>query len=495
MTLSTLTLPSPSSDRRRWLALVVICFGQFMIVLDSTIVNVALASIQRDLHFTQADLTWVVNAYLITFGSLLLLAGRAGYLIGRKKVFLGGVVLFTAASVLCGLAQDPAALIAARFLQGAGGALSSGVILALIVTGFPGPAERAQAMSVFTFVVAGGGSIGLLAGGLLTQWVNWHWIFFINLPVGVVTFWLGSVLIDETEGIGLRQGVDIVGSVLVTAAMVLGVYSIVTAAEYGWASVHTLGFGGAAVTLLASFLVLEGRITNPIMPLRILRIRSLVGASVARAMLATGMFATFFLGTLYLQHVRGYSAIGTGLAFLPWSISLGVLSLGITARLMHRFGPRRTLIPGMVAIVAALVLMANTGQNASYFPELFGAYLLFGIGAGTSFMPLVTIAMSEVPPQDAGLASGIANVSMQISAAIGLAALGTISSGHSTALVAQGYPLSSALTGGYQLSFGIAAACVAVGLLVVLVVLRPLGARHDAPVTGREWAEGTAEAA
>jgi MFS family permease len=325
--------------------------------------------------------------------------------------------------------------------------------------------------------------------------VSWHWIFFINLPVGVVTFWLGSVLVDETEGIGLRRGVDIVGSILVTAAMVLGVYSIVTAAQYGWASAHTFGFGAAAVGLLASFLVLEGRIANPIMPLRVLRIRSLIGASVARAMLATGMFATFFLGTLYLQHVRGYSAVETGLAFLPWSISLGVLSLGITANLMRRFGPRHVLVPGMLAIVTSLVVMATAGENASYFPVLLGAYTLFGIGAGTSFMPLITIAMSEVPPEDAGLASGIANVSMQISAAIGLAALGTISSGHSTALVAQGYSLSSALTGGYQLSFGIAAACVAVGLLVVLVVLRPSGARRDAPVTSREWAEGTAEAA
>src|SRR6202171_5500305 len=387
MNSNTLEIPTPASNRRRWLALVVICFGQFMIVLDSTIVNVALASIQRDLHFSQADLTWVVNAYLITFGSLLLLAGRAGDLIGRRKVFLAGVVLFPAASVLCGFAQHPPPPSAPRFLRGAGGAHSAGVILALIVTGFPKPMERAQAMSVFTFVIAGGGSIGLLAGGLLTEWVNWHWIFFINVPVGAATFWLGAVLIDETEGIGLRQGVDIAGSVLVTAAMVLGVYAIVTAADYGWASAHTLGFGGAAVVLLASFFVFEGRLANPIMPLRILRIRSLIGASVARAMLATGMFATFFLGTLYLQQVRGYSAIGTGLAFLPWSVSLGVLSLGITANLMRRFGPRRILIPGMAAIVIALALMANAGENAGYFPWLFGAYLLFGIGAGTSFMP------------------------------------------------------------------------------------------------------------
>ncbi|MEA2628434.1 MAG: hypothetical protein QOJ10_894 [Chloroflexota bacterium] len=496
MNSNLLKLGAPSSDRRRWLALVVICFGQFMVVVDGTIVNVALPSIQRNLHFSQADLTWVVNAYLITFGSLLLMAGRAGDLIGRKKVFLAGVVVFTAASVLCGLANDPATLIAARFLQGAGGALSSGVILALIVTGFQRPAERAQAMSVFTFVIAGGGSIGLLAGGLLTEWMNWHWIFFINLPIGIATFVSGAVLIDETEGIGLRQGVDIAGSLLVTTAMVLGVYSIVTAAEYGWASAHTLGFGGAALVLLASFLVLEGRLANPIMPLRILKIRSLVGASVARAMLATGMFATFFLGTLYLQQVRGYSAFGTGLAFLPWSFALGILSLGITARLMRRFGPRRILIPGMVAIVAALTLMARAGADASYFPELFGAYLLFGIGAGTSFMPLITIAMSEVPARDAGLASGIANVTMQISAAIGLAALGTISIDHSRALAAQGSSLSAALTGGYQLSFGIAAACVALGLLVVLIVLRSHeGADREAAISRRALSDGAAEAA
>jgi EmrB/QacA subfamily drug resistance transporter len=496
MNTNILSIAAPSSDRRRWLALIVICFGQFMVVLDATIVNVALPSIQRDLHFTQADLTWVINAYLITFGSLLLLAGRAGDLIGRKKVFLAGLAVFTAASVLCGFAQTPAELIIARFLQGAGGALSTGVILALIVVGFPKPLERAQAMSVFTFVLAGGGSIGLLAGGLLTEWMNWHWIFFINLPIGVATFWLGVALIDETAGIGLRHGVDVVGSVLVTAAMVLGVYAIVTAAEYGWASAHTIGFSGAAVALLASFLALEARLDNPIMPLRILRIRSLIGASVARAMLATGMFATFFLGTLYLQQVRGYSALGTGLAFLPWSAALGVLSLGITANLMRRFGPRRILIPGMAAIIAALALMANAGESASYFPTLFGAYLLFGIGAGTSFMPLITIAMSEVPSQDAGLASGIANVTMQISAAIGLAALGTISTDHTKALAAQGYSLPVALTGGYQFAFGIAAGCVALGLLVVLVVLRPHGGRdQEAEIGGRVMSEGAAEAA
>jgi EmrB/QacA subfamily drug resistance transporter len=484
------------NDRRRWLALVVVCFGQLMIVLDSTIVNVALPSIQRDLHFTQADLSWVVNAYLITYGSLLLLAGRAGDLIGRKKVFLSGVVLFTAASVLTGLAQGAGALVVARFLQGAGGALSAGVILALIVTNFPKPGERARAMSVFTFVLAGGGSIGLLAGGLLTEWINWHWIFFINVPIGLATFAAGVALIDETEGIGLRQGVDVAGSILVTAAMVLGVYAIVTAAEFGWGSAHTLGIGAAAVALLGAFVVLESRLKNPIMPLRILRLRSLTGASAARAMLATGMFSTFFLGALYLQHVRGYTALGTGLAFLPSTLMLGALSLGITANLMRRFGPTRILIPGLLAIIVSLGLMANAGENTSYFPGLFSAYLLLGIGAGTSFMPLVTIAMSEVPLRDAGLASGIANVTMQISAAVGLAALGTISSDHSRVLFAQGRSLAGALSGGYQLAFGLAAGCVAVGLLVVLVVLRSRSGGSPERANARpELAEGTAEAA
>ena len=460
-------------DRQRWLALVVICFGQLMIMLDSTIVNVALPAIQRDLHFTQANLTWVVNGYLIAYGSLLLLAGRAGDLVGRKKVFLAGVAVFTVASGLDGLAFDSTTLIAARLLQGLGGAMSAGVILALIVTGFPKPQERAQAMSIFMFVVAGGGSLGLLAGGILTQLINWHWIFFINLPIGVATIVLGWWLIDEHEGLGLRRGVDVVGSTLVSAAMVIGIYGIVTAAEMGWTSAHTLGFGGAAIVLLAAFFVVEARLENPILPLRILRLRSLTGASAARGLVATGMFTTFFFGALYLQHVKGYSAFNTGLAFLPSTLTLALLSLGISARLMRSFGPRALLVPGLATITVALLLMATTDQNAAYFPDIFGAYLLFGLGAGMTFMPLTTIMMSEIPATDAGVASGVGNVTMQVGGAFGLAALGTISADHTRTLIAQGQSLAGALTAGYQLGFGIAAACVATGLLIVVVVLRP----------------------
>jgi EmrB/QacA subfamily drug resistance transporter len=459
-------------DRQRWLALVVICFGQLMIMLDSTIVNVALPAIQRDLHFTQSNLTWVVNGYLIAYGSLLLLAGRAGDLIGRKKVFLAGVAVFTLASGLDGLAVDSTTLIAARLLQGVGGAMSAGVILALIVTGFPKPDERAQAMSIFMFVIAGGGSLGLLAGGTITQLINWHWIFFINLPIGVGTMLLGSWLIEEHDGLGISHGVDFVGSILVSAAMVVGIYAIVTAADTGWTSAHTLGFGAAAIVILATFFAVEARLENPILPLRILRLRSLTGASAARGLVATGMFTTFFFGALYLQHVKGYSAFNTGLAFLPSTLTLALLSLGISARLMRTFGPRALLIPGLATITAALLLMATTDQNTAYFPGIFGAYLLFGIGAGMTFMPLTTIMMSDIPAMDAGIASGVGNVTMQVGGAFGLAALGTISADHTRTLMAQGQSLAGALTAGYQLGFSIAAACVAAGLIIVLVVLR-----------------------
>jgi EmrB/QacA subfamily drug resistance transporter len=465
----------PANDRRRWIALVVVCLGQLMTILDTTIVNVALPSIQRDLNFTQANLTWVVNAYLITYGSFLLMAGRVGDLVGRKKVFLSGVVLFTAASALCGLAHDQALLIAARAVQGLGGALSSSVIVALIVTEFREPAERAQAMSIFTFVAVGGGSIGLLAGGLLTQSINWHWIFFINLPIGLIALLLGVALIDENEGIGLRHGVDVLGSVLVTGALMIGVYAIVTSSDYGWVSAHTLGLGGVAVAVLVAFLALEARLANPILPLRILRLRSLIGSSAARGVLVTGMYAAFFLGALYMEHVLGFGPVRTGAGFLPQTLVVGALSLGVTARLMRRFGPKRLLIPGLVAIVAGLALLSSAGEHSSYFPGVLAAYVLIGLGGGMSFMPLLTIAMAEVPRADAGLASGIVNVSMQVSGAIGVAALGTISADRARTLAAQGESLRSALTGGYHLGFLIAAACVAACILVVLVVLRSPG--------------------
>jgi EmrB/QacA subfamily drug resistance transporter len=461
------------ADRRRWIALAVVCLGQLMMVLDATIVNVALPSIQRDLHFSQANLTWIIDAYMIAFGSFLLFAGRLGDLIGRKRVFLSGLVLFTLASAACGISGDQVVLIAARFIQGLGGAIASSVILALIVTEFPQPRERAIAMSVYTFIISSGGSIGLLAGGVLTQAISWHWIFFVNVPIGIVTLVLGRRLIDETEGIGLGKGIDVLGSVLMTVAAMLGVYAIVKASNYGWGSARTLGVGAAALILLAGFVALESRIENPIFPLRILRLRGLTGSSVVRGFLVTGMFATFFLGALYLQHVRRYDAIHTGLAFLPMTLTLGALSAGITARVMRRFGAQRVLIAGMTAIVAALLLLSRANEHASYLPDIFVPFLLLGFGAGTSFLPLMTIAMEDVPVRDAGLASGIVNASLQVSAAIGIAVLGTLAAGRTRTLEHGGSTVVHALTGGYQLAFTIAAASVAVGAVVALTVLRP----------------------
>ncbi len=468
--------PSPSaprSERRRWIALAVLCLGQLMMVLDATIVNVALPSIQRDLHFSQGNLTWVIDAYLITFGGFLLLAGRMGDLVGRKKVFLSGLVLFTAASVFCGVADSQAMLIAGRFVQGIGGAVASAVILAIIVTEFPEKAEQAKAMGMYAFVSAGGGSIGLLAGGALTQSLSWHWIFFVNVPIGVFAFVLGSVLIEENRGIGLAGGVDVAGSVLITLATMLGAFAIVKSTEYGLLSARTLGVGGAALVLLGAFFVLESRIANPIMPLRILRLRMLMGSSLVRGLLVTGMFSAFFLGALYLERVLGYDAIDTGLAFMPLTISIAALSMGLAVKAVNRFGSLNTLAAGLAAIAAGLLLLATQGVHAGYFPGLFGAFLLIGLGAGASFLPLLTMGMADAPPRDAGLASGIINVSVQLFGAIGLATLGTIATDHTKALAAAGHALPSALTGGYHLAYVVAASCVGLGILAAFLILRP----------------------
>jgi EmrB/QacA subfamily drug resistance transporter len=464
---------SSSGERRRWIALAVLCLGQLMMVLDATIVNVALPSIQHDLHFSQGNLTWVMNGYLITFGGFLLLSGRLGDLVGRKRVFLTGLVMFTAASILCGFAGSQATLIAARLLQGIGGAVASSVILAIIVTEFPRAAEQAKAMGLYAFVSAGGGSIGLLAGGALTQSFDWHWIFFVNVPIGIVTFVLGSALIRENEGLGLAGGVDVIGSLLITLATMLGAFAIVKSTEYGLLSARTLGAGGASLALLGAFLALESRIANPIMPLRVLRLRMLMGSSLVRGLLITGMFSAFFLGSLYLERVLGYNAIDTGLAFMPLTIAIAVMSMGISARAVGRFGAVRTLGTGLLSIIAGLLLLATQGVHAGYFPGLFFAFLFLGLGAGASFLPLLTIGMSDAPARDAGLASGIVNVSVQLFGAIGLASLGTIATDHAKALSAGGHSLSAALTGGYHLAYLVAAVCVGVGIVASFLLLRP----------------------
>jgi EmrB/QacA subfamily drug resistance transporter len=472
---------SRTEDRSRWLALVVLCAGMLMIILDGTIVNVALPTIKDDLGFSQSDLAWVVNAYLIAFGGLLLLAGRLGDLIGRRRVFLGGLTVFTLASLLCGLASSQELLIGARFLQGLGGALTSAVILGMIVTMFPEPADQAKAIGVYSFVASAGASIGLLAGGVLTQGLSWHWIFFVNVPIGIVTGIVALRLLAHETGIGLRQGADVTGALLVTAALMLGVYTIVEAGDYGWGSLHTLGLGALALALLAGFLLRQSRAERPLLPLRLLRSRNVAGANLVQVLMIGGMFGVFFMGTLYLQRVLGYDAIEIGLAFLPVSLGIGILSLGFSAQLSLRFGPRLVLLAGLTLILAGLVLFTQVPVDGDYVSDLLPSMLLLGVGAGLTFAPMMSIAMSTATPEDSGLLSGLVNTTQQVGAALGLAILATLASSRTESLLAGGDAAPAALTGGYTLAFTIASGFIVAAIAIAVVVLKPEHATASEP--------------
>ena len=458
----------------RWTALYVMCAGVLMIVLDATVVNVALPSIQDDLGFSTSSLAWVVNAYLIAFGGLLLLAGRLGDLVGRRRIFLLGLAVFTAASLLCGIAQSQEVLVAARFLQGIGGAMTSAVVLGMIVTMFPDPREQAKAIGVYSFVASAGGSVGLLAGGVLTQSINWHWIFFVNIPIGIATAVLAMRLLERDRGIGFGQGADAPGAVLITAALMLGVYTIVKpAAEDGWLAGRTLALGAVSLALLAAFIVREATARNPLMPLRIFRSRSVSGANVVQGLCVVGMFGSFFLGSLYLQRVLGYDAFEIGLAFLPVTILIGFLSLRYAEPLITRFGAHRTLVPGLALILAALALFTRAPVGGTYLEHVLPVMVLLGVGAALAFPALVTLAMAGVRPEEAGLASGLVNTTVQVGGALGLAVLATLSTSRSDRLLDQGTASAAALTSGYHLAFWIGTGLVGVALVVALTVLRP----------------------
>ena len=472
-TVSSIRRPAAGSDRARWIALYVLCVGFLMIILDSAIVNVALPAIQDDLGFSQSDLAWVVNAYLIAFGGLLLLAGRLGDLIGRRRMFLAGLTVFTIASLVCGTAESQGVLIGARFVQGVGGAMTSSVILGMIVTLFPEKVEQAKAIGVYSFVAAAGASIGLLAGGFLTQGINWHWIFFVNLPIGVVTGVLALRLVDGDEGIGIGKGADVLGALLATTGLMLGVYTILGVTDYGWTSGHTLGLGALSAALLVSFVARQARTPDPLMPLRIFRSRNVSGANLIQMLMVAGMFGMFFLGTLYLQRVLGYDAIEIGLAFLPVALLIGALSLGLSARLNMRFGARTTLIPGLVLIIVGLLLFARAPVDGSYLPDLLPVMILFGLGAGLSFPSLATLAMSGATQADSGLASGLVNTSLQVGGAVGLSVLATLASSRTEGLRGDGDTFAAALTGGYHTAFVVAAGLVVTAMVVAVTVLRP----------------------
>jgi EmrB/QacA subfamily drug resistance transporter len=472
MTAIAITPDSAPQDRSRWLALYVLCAGVLMIVIDATIVNVALPSIQEDLGFSQSALAWVVNAYLIPFGGLLLLAGRLGDLIGQRRIFLTGLAVFTSASVLCALAQSQEMLIGARFVQGTGGALTSAVVLGMIVTMFPEPREQARAIGVYGFVAAAGGSIGLLAGGVLTEAISWHWIFFINVPVGLATALLAKRLVKAPAGIGLDKGADLPGAVVLTAGLMLGVYTILQVGEQGWGSIRTLALGGVSFALVAAFVIRQARISNPLMPLRLFHSRNVVGANVVMTLLVAGMFGMFFLGALYLQTILGYDPLQVGLAFVPSTIVMGTISLRYTERLNMRFGARATLLPGMVSIAAGLLLFARTPVDGNYLTDVVPAVVLIGLGAGLSFPSLMSLAMSGATQSDAGLASGLVNATVQVGGAVGLAVLATLATERTDGLQIDGQPAATALNSGYHLAYVVGAVLVAGAFAVALTVLR-----------------------
>ena len=460
-----------SENRARWTALLVLCTGMLMIVLDATIVNVALPSIQSDLGFSEAGLAWVVNAYLIAFGGLLLLAGRLGDLVSRRGIFVAGLGVFTVASLLCGAAQSQEMLVAARFVQGVGGAMTSAVILGMIVTMFPEPGDQAKALGVFGFVASAGGSIGLLLGGVLTEGINWHWIFFVNLPVGAATIYAATRLLDRDRGIGLDKGADVPGAALITGGLMLAVYTIVKpAAELGWGAGQTLLLGAASVALVAAFVWREATARTPLIPLRIFRSRNVSGANLIQALAVAGMFGQGFLGALYLQRVLGYEPLQTGLAFLPLTLVMGTLQLRYSGPLTMRFGARRVLIAGLLITTAGLALFTQAPVDANYVVHILPVMLLTAIGIGIAFPALIGISMSGARPEDAGLASGLVNTTVQVGGALGLAVLATLAASRTAEV---GGAVAEALTAGYHLAFWISALLMLAAVVVAVFVLEP----------------------
>lgn len=448
--------------KQRWWALMVLCLGVLMIVLDTTIVNVALPSIREDLHFTETSLVWVVNAYMLTFGGFLLLGGRLGDLLGHRRMFLAGLTLFTVASLACGLAQGQGLLIAARAAQGLGGAVVSAVSLSLIMNLFTEAGERARAMGVYGFVCAGGGSIGVLLGGLLTSALSWHWIFLVNIPIGVLVYALCLRLLPAAKAQAAGGKLDVAGAVTVTASLMLAVYAVVNGNEAGWTSAQSLGLIGAAVLLMALFLLIEARVAAPLMPLGLFRLRNVATANVVGVLWAAAMFAWFFVSALYMQLVLRYDAMQVGLAFLPANLIMAAFSLGLSAKLVMRFGIRGPLTTGLLLAALGLALFARAPIDGSFVADVLPGMLLLGLGAGIAFNPMLLAAMSDVEPSQSGLASGVVNTAFMMGGALGLAVLASLAAARTTALAAGGAAPVVALNGGYQLTF-LAGAGIAAG--------------------------------
>ena len=469
-------------SRTRWLALYILCLGDLMIVLDSTIVNVALPSIREDLGFSQTSLAWVVNAYLLTFGGFLLLSGRLGDIYGHRRLFLIGIALFTVASVACGVSTTPGLLVAARAVQGFGGAVVSAVALSLMMNLFTEQADRAKAMGIFGFVMSGGGSLGVLLGGVLTDTLNWHWIFLVNVPIGVAVIILTLKLLPGSHG-SARGRLDVAGAVTVTASLMLAVYAIVNGNDSGWTSGQTLGLLGASVALLAAFIVIEARVRSPLIPLALFKLRNIVVANTVGILWAAAMFAWFFVSALYLQLVLGYSPLEVGLAFLPANLIMGAFSIGLSARLVMRFGFRIPLSAGLFVAAAGLVLFARAPVDGSFVVDVLPSMILLGVGAGMAFNPVLLAAMSDVDPSESGLASGVVNTAFMMGGALGLAVLVSLASSRTDSLRASAHGPLASLNGGYHAAFLVGALFAASAAIIGGALLRTRQQAHvGAPV-------------
>jgi len=455
------TTPSDSAEtrdlRKRWLALLVLCLGTVMIVLDTTIVNVALPSIRTALLFSETSLVWVVNAYMLTFGGFLLLSGRLGDLYGQRRIFIGGIVLFTLASLACGLSRSQSMLVASRAVQGVGGSAVSAIALSLIMNLFPEPGERAKAMGVYSFVCAGGGSVGVLLGGLLVQSLDWHWIFLVNIPIGMLVVFLTLALVAERKSEETSRHLDIAGALCVTTSLMLAVYGIVGGNQAGWGSGRTLGLLATSAVLLAIFLGIESRVKTPLLPLRLLGSRNLSTANTVGVLWAAGMFAWFFLSALYMQLVLGCTAMQVGLAFLPANLIMAAFSLGLSAKIVTKFGNRLPLAGGLLLAACGLLLFARVPLHGSIAIDVLPAMSVLGLGAGIALNPMLLAAMSDVEPGDSGLASGIVNTSFMMGGGLGLAVLASVAAARTKALTDSGAATAAALLGGYHVAFVVGA--------------------------------------
>jgi EmrB/QacA subfamily drug resistance transporter len=468
-------------DRARWLALYVLCLGSLMIVLDSSIVNVALPSVRADLGFSAATLAWVVNAYTLTFGGFLLLAGRVGDLAGNRRVFLAGVTAFTAASLLCGLARSAAWLVVGRGVQGLAGAVVSAIALSLTMGLFTTPADRAKAMGVFGFVMSSGGAIGVLLGGVLTGLLSWHWIFLVNLPVGIAVVGLSRRLLPP-DGERVRgRRLDVAGAVTVTGALVLATSAVLGTASAGWTSARTLWQLAAAALLLVTFVVIEQRVSEPLVRFALLKSRNLIVANTCGVLWAGSMFAWFFFSALYLQQVLSYDALQVGLAFVPACVIMGVLSLKASDRLVLRFGVRRTFVAGLSLAALSLLLFARAPMHGHYAVDVLPGMLLLGLGGGVAFNPLLLAAMGDVDPSDTGLASGVMNTAFMMGGALGLGVLASIAAARTAGLTATGSAPVAAMYGGYTLAFACGGAAAVAAAVLGGVLLRQPRAGEPMP--------------